>query len=68
MEGDEWEETIDRSETLVKECTLSSKEIVDKIAASGIVGLGGATFPTQVKFDAASRKQGRDRNHQRRGV
>ena len=50
MEGDEWEETIDRSETLVKECTLSSKEIVDKIAASGIVGLGGATFPTQVKL------------------
>ena len=31
VEGDEWEETIDRSETLVKECTLSSKEIVDKI-------------------------------------
>ena len=50
VEGDEWEETIDRSETLVKECTLSSKEIVDKIAASGIVGLGGATFPTQVKL------------------
>ena len=50
VEGDEWEETIDRSETLVKECSLSSKEIVDKIAASGIVGLGGATFPTQVKL------------------
>ena len=50
VEGDEWEETIDRSETLVKECALSSKEIVDKIAASGIVGLGGATFPTQVKL------------------
>ena len=50
VEGDEWEETIDRSETLVKDCTLSSKEIVDKIAAAGIVGLGGATFPTQVKL------------------
>ena len=44
------EETIDRSDALVKDCTLSSKEIVDKIAAAGIVGLGGATFPTQVKL------------------
>lgn len=48
--GDEWEETIDRSDTVVRECTLSSKEIIDKIAAAGIVGLGGATFPTQVKL------------------
>lgn len=50
VEGDEWEESIDRSETLVKTCPLSSKEIVDKIAAAGVVGLGGATFPTQVKL------------------
>ena len=50
VEGDEWEETIDRSDALVKDCTLSSKEIVDKIAAAGIVGLGGATFPSQVKL------------------
>ena len=50
VEGDEWEESIDRSETLVKECTLSAKEIIDKIAAAGVVGLGGATFPTHVKL------------------
>ena len=50
VEGDEWEETIDRSATLVKECALSSKEIIDKIAAAGIVGMGGATVPTQVKL------------------
>ena len=50
VEGDEWEESIDRSETLVKECNLSSKEIIDKIAEAGIVGMGGATFPTQVKL------------------
>lgn len=48
--GDDWEESIDRSDALVKECTLTPKEIVDKIAAAGIVGLGGATFPTQVKL------------------
>ncbi|MDR1937264.1 MAG: electron transport complex subunit RsxC [Tannerellaceae bacterium] len=50
VEGDEWEETIDRSETLKKECTLSSQEIIGKITEAGIVGLGGATFPTQVKL------------------
>ena len=50
VEGDEWEESIDRSETLVKECTLSSEEIVKKIADAGIVGMGGACFPTQVKL------------------
>ncbi|HBK29641.1 MAG TPA: electron transport complex subunit RsxC [Parabacteroides sp.] len=50
VEGDEWEESIDRSVTLVKECTLTSKEIIDKIAAAGIVGMGGATFPTHVKL------------------
>ncbi|MDR3260707.1 MAG: electron transport complex subunit RsxC [Tannerella sp.] len=48
--GDVWEETIDRSATLIKECSLSGKEIIDKIAAAGIVGLGGAAFPTHVKL------------------
>ena len=50
VEGDEWEESIDRSEELAKEVDLSSKEIVDKILEAGIVGLGGATFPTHVKL------------------
>ena len=42
VEGDEWEESIDRTETLVKECNLTAEEIVKKIADAGIVGLGGA--------------------------
>ncbi len=50
VEGDVWEETIDRTETLVKTCSLSSKEIIEKITEAGIVGMGGATFPTQVKL------------------
>lgn len=50
VDGDEWEETIDRSEALVEECTLTSKEIIDKISAAGIVGMGGATFPAHVKL------------------
>lgn len=48
--GDEWEENIDRSTTLKKECALSTKEIIQKIADAGIVGLGGATFPAHVKL------------------
>ncbi|MDR2809334.1 MAG: electron transport complex subunit RsxC [Tannerellaceae bacterium] len=50
VEGDEWEETIDRSEALKRECSLSPKEIIEKITEAGVVGLGGATFPTQVKL------------------
>lgn len=50
VEGDEWENSIERSEILIKECHLSSKEIIDKIAAAGIVGMGGAMFPTHVKL------------------
>ncbi len=49
-EGDEWMPEIDRSETLVGKCDLSPKEIIDKIKAAGIVGMGGATFPTHVKL------------------
>ena len=50
VEGDEWEESIDRTDTLVKECNLTPEEIVKKIADAGIVGMGGACFPTQVKL------------------
>ncbi len=50
VKEDEWEESIDRSKDIVKECTLSPKEIVDKVMEMGIVGMGGATFPTHVKL------------------
>lgn len=48
--GDEWEESIDRSETLVKECDLDPKAIVEKIKNAGVVGMGGACFPCHVKL------------------
>ncbi len=50
VEGDEWLETIDRTATIKRDCTLEPKAIVDKIAEAGIVGLGGACFPTHVKL------------------
>ncbi len=50
VEGDEWEPAIDRSTTLVTQVKLPPEEVVEKIAAAGIVGMGGATFPTHVKL------------------
>lgn len=50
VEGDEWEETIDRSESIVKTCSLTPEEIIGKIKDAGIVGMGGACFPTHVKL------------------
>lgn len=50
VEGDEWEESIDKSATIIKEIKLSKEEIIAKIKDMGIVGLGGATFPTHVKL------------------
>ena len=50
VEGDEWSDTIDRSEDIVREIKLDSKQIVERIKECGVVGLGGATFPTCVKL------------------
>ncbi|MBO7144355.1 MAG: electron transport complex subunit RsxC [Salinivirgaceae bacterium] len=50
VEGDEWLETIDRSDALVSEIKDDAKTIVGKIKDAGIVGMGGATFPAHVKL------------------
>jgi len=50
VEGDKWESDIDRSDTLILQCTISQQEIFDRIKNAGIVGLGGACFPTHVKL------------------
>ena len=50
VEGDEWAEGIDLSEELVTAIPEDNKEILDKIKMNGVVGLGGATFPTHVKL------------------
>ena len=54
--GDEWAEGIDLSDTLVTEIPSDKAEILDKIKACGVVGLGGATFPTHVKLNPAPGK------------
>lgn len=57
VEGDEWREDIDKSADLIKEISLSKEEIVKKVFESGIVGLGGATFPTHVKLSIPKGKK-----------
>ncbi|MFW6019951.1 MAG: electron transport complex subunit RsxC [Bacteroidales bacterium] len=47
---EEWEEGIDPSADIIREITANPDEIVEKMKANGIVGLGGATFPSHVKL------------------
>lgn len=53
VEGDEWAEGIDLSEKLVTNFPADRAAVLDKIKACGVVGLGGATFPTHVKLNPA---------------
>lgn len=50
VEGDEWVPEVDRSSGIVEENTMSPKEIIDTLSERGLVGMGGATFPLQVKL------------------
>ncbi|MBP5635816.1 MAG: electron transport complex subunit RsxC [Bacteroidales bacterium] len=51
VEGDEWAEGIDLSPDLVPEIPTDRAATLEKIKAAGVVGLGGATFPTHVKLN-----------------
>lgn len=57
VEGDEWCEEIDRSTDIVKECNLTSEEILARIKNCGVVGMGGASFPTHVKLNPPKDKK-----------
>lgn len=53
VNGDEWEDAIDRSPELVRlsdRPELDAATIINKVKEAGIVGLGGATFPCHVKL------------------
>ena len=53
VNGDEWEDAIDRSPELVRlsdRPELDAATIINKVKDAGIVGLGGATFPCHVKL------------------
>lgn len=50
VKGDDWLETIDRTDTLVEEISLSRDEIVARVMDAGVVGMGGAGFPSHAKI------------------
>lgn len=49
VEGDVWEDCIDRSDEIVREIPDDCEEIIAKIRSAGIVGMGGAGYPTPIK-------------------
>lgn len=53
VEGDEWVEGVDLSDNLVTTIPTDRQAVLDKIKNAGVVGLGGATFPTHVKLNPA---------------
>lgn len=57
VEGDEWLPGIDRSPEIKKDFDLTPEQIIGKINASGLVGLGGATFPSHVKLSVPQGKK-----------
>lgn len=56
VEGDIWADGIDLSDTLVTKIPDDRELILKKIQECGVVGLGGATFPTHVKLNPAPGK------------
>ena len=51
VEGDEWDPAVDLSPDLVTAIPDDRAAILERIKACGVVGLGGATFPTHVKLN-----------------
>ena len=49
-EADEWEESIIRTPEVIREIKATPEEIVATMKEMGIVGMGGACFPTHVKY------------------
>lgn len=56
-EADEWDDGIVLSDEIKKDINISKEEIIQKIKDKGIVGLGGAAFPTHVKVSIPQGKK-----------
>ncbi len=50
IESDSWDTQYERIEPTADYLSLTSDQIVEVVHGAGIVGLGGATFPTHVKL------------------
>lgn len=56
VKGDEWMDNIQRDNVLVDEISLSGSEIIARVLDAGVVGMGGAAFPSHVKLSVPSDK------------
>lgn len=56
VEGDDWVESIIKTPDIDKDIKLESEDIIKKVLEGGIVGLGGATFPSHVKLSVPKGK------------
>lgn len=54
---DEYEADIDTSADIVKDISFTSEEIAGRIRRAGLVGMGGAGFPTPVKTTVPENKK-----------
>lgn len=50
VKDDDWVDGVDLGDELIKDFDLTREEIVRKIMEAGVVGLGGAAFPSHVKL------------------
>lgn len=57
VEGDEFEPSIDLSPNLIKDIPFEPEEIIEKIRSAGIVGMGGAGYPTPIKTSVPESKK-----------
>jgi len=53
VEEDDWVDDVILDDSLDTEIKYSKEEIIKKIQEAGIVGLGGATFPSHVKLSVS---------------
>jgi len=49
-DGDHWRDDIDRSPTIKADISADRETIVQKVNQAGIIGMGGAGFPSHVKL------------------
>jgi electron transport complex protein RnfC len=57
VEGDKWIEEIDRNNDVAENFSLSPEEIIKRCLEAGIVGMGGAAFPSHVKLTVPAGKK-----------
>lgn len=57
VEGDEFEPSIDKSLDISNEIPYTAEEIIEIIRGAGIVGMGGAGYPTPIKTNIPENKK-----------